>query len=63
MSISVNENNEDFEVERKKEEQTTTDIYYLKRSETTNCKNSSDAERWTRESPWDNEAMYAVKWM
>lgn len=63
MSISVNGNNEDFEVERKKEEQTTTDMYYLKRSETTNCKNSLDAERWTRQSPLDSEAICPVKWM
>lgn len=47
MSVSVNGNDEDFELQRKKEEQTTTDIYYLKRSEMTNCTNISDTERQT----------------
>lgn len=63
MSASVNGNDEDFELERKKEEHITPDIYYLKRSEISNCKNILDTERQTRQNPWDSEAMCPVKWM
>lgn len=59
----VNENDEDFELERKKEEQISPDIYYLKRSEITNCKNNFVTERQARQSPWDSEGMCPVKWM
>lgn len=60
MFTSVDGNYKDLVLEKKKEEQITTDIYYLKRSGVTNCKNILNTERQTRQSPWDSEAMCPV---